>query len=79
MSQLLCSTRHAKALLKEASQFFTWLPLSSFEKAEEAQPRALIFCKLWGFMLLWISLVFQACLLEYLYYQKFKNISKCCE
>lgn len=78
MSQLLYSTRHAKALFKEASQFFTWLPLSSFEKAEEAQPRALI-CKLWVFMLLWISLIFQACLLEYLYYQKFKNIRKCRE
>lgn len=45
----------------------------SFGKAEDVQPRALTFCKLWFFMLLWVSLIFQVCLLDSLYYWEFKS------
>lgn len=47
-----------------------------FGKAEEAQPRAFTSCKLWLFMLLWVSPILQACLLDSLCYQEFKRIMK---
>lgn len=74
--QLLWGAGYKNVLLEEVSRLFTLVHLSPLWEGWGGSAKSTYLLSTTVFMSLWISLIFWACLLDSLYYQEFKRISK---